>query len=50
MSNEFKAELSDTPQRAPYERPVVIELNLAEGTNGKAVLNAFESSTTYGPS
>ena len=50
MSNEFKAELSDTPQRAPYERPVVIELNLAEGTYGK--INAFsvESGTTYGPS
>ena len=42
--------VDETTQRAPYERPVVIELNLTGATDGKFVLLTTEFSPTFGPS
>jgi hypothetical protein len=48
MTND-QSPVNETPQRAAYETPVVIELNLGEGTDGKPVPSLVETSTS-GPS
>ena len=49
MTND-QSPVNDTPQRAPYETPVVIELNLTDVTSGKTFLSPPEYFADSGPS
>lgn len=41
---------NETPTRAPYKQPVVIELDLAMNTDGKYSFAPGEGGTQIGPS
>ena len=49
MTNK-QSPMNEAPQRARYERPVVIELNLSSDTNGKPYILTTESGTLDAPS
>ena len=49
MTND-QTPLNETPARASYECPVVIELKLTDGTEGKSNAFGSEVTTFAGPS
>ena len=49
MTNN-QSPVNETQQRAPYETPVVIELNVGGGTDGKTTYVATELDLHFGPS
>ena len=49
MTND-QSPVNEMPQRARYERPVVIELDVTGATDGKLLNYASENGMSLGPS